>query len=84
MPKSPNELEMDRLLEDEFRVGSIDAKGRLLTMVQVQAAKAQKEAANAAKRNAAYMLWSVIAAAISAVITAAGVAFSVFSHGPTH
>jgi hypothetical protein len=28
------------------------------------------------------MLWSVIAAAVSAIITAAGVTFNVFSHYP--
>jgi outer membrane protein TolC len=83
MPKSPNELEIERLTEAEFKVGSISASDRLLTIVQVQAAEAQKSAANAAKRNATYMLWSVITAAISAVITAASVAFSVFHHVPS-
>jgi outer membrane protein TolC len=81
MPKSPNELEIEKLTEAEFNSGEMSRSDRLLTIVQVQAAEAQKSAANAAKRNATYMLWSVIAAAISAVITAAGVAFSVFSHG---
>ena len=80
MPKSPNELEIERLTEAQFNAGTMSASDRLLTIVQVQAAEAQKSAANAAKRNATYMLWSVLAAAISAVITAAGVAFSVFNH----
>ena len=47
-----------------------------------EAAKAAMATAEATNRNAKYMLWSVIAAAISAVITAAGVAFNVFSHNP--
>jgi hypothetical protein len=62
----------------KIKVGSMDRATGLLTIVQVQAAEAQKTAAEAASKNATYMLWSVIAAAISAVITAAGVAFSVF------
>jgi hypothetical protein len=82
MPKSPNELEIERLTEEEVKIGTMDRSDQLLTIVQVQAAEAQKSAASAAKRNATYMLWSVIAAAISAVITAASVAFNVFTHGP--
>jgi outer membrane protein TolC len=83
MPKSPNELEIEKFTEEQVKVGQMSRSDRLLTIVQVQAAEAQKSAANAAKRNATYMLWSVIAAAISAVITAAGVAFSVFNHVPS-
>jgi len=78
MPKSPIELEIEELTEQEFKSGSMTRSGQILTILQVQAAEAQKAAASAAKRNATYMLWSVIAATISAIITAAGVAFAVF------
>jgi hypothetical protein len=56
------------------------------TQAQKDAARAEKEAAQAAvetahytKRIASYMLWSVFAAAASAIITAAGIAFNLFS-----
>jgi hypothetical protein len=85
--KSNNETEIERITDDLFRSGSIDQRQRLLYRVQVQAAEAQKQAAkaaedaaHAAQRNAVYMLWSVIAAAISAVISAAGIAFAIFNH----
>jgi outer membrane protein TolC len=82
MPKSPNELEIEKLTEEQCKAGLMSRSDQLLTIVQVQAAEAQKSAASAAKRNATYMLWSVIAAAISAIITAASVAFNVFTRGP--
>lgn len=64
------------------------------TLAQIEATEAQKKAADAEKQaadaaiqtadatrlNAKYMLLSVIAAAVSAIITALGVAFNVFSH----
>jgi phage terminase Nu1 subunit (DNA packaging protein) len=56
------------------------------TRAQKDAAKAEKEAAKAAvdtahytKRIASYMFWSVLAAAASAIITAAGIAFNLFN-----
>jgi hypothetical protein len=56
------------------------------TRAQKDAARAERDAAKAAvetahytKRIASYMLWSVFAAAASAIITAAGIAFNLFS-----
>ena len=43
MPKSANELEMERLTENMLRVGAINEAGRLQALVQVQAAEAQKK-----------------------------------------
>jgi hypothetical protein len=80
MPKTLNEIEIEKLTEELVSVGNIGRADQLLAIVQVQAAEAQKAAANAAQNNARYMLWSVSAAAISAVLTAAGIAFSIFRH----
>ncbi len=44
---------------------------------EIQAAEAQKLAARATVKNARYMLWAVIIAAISTVISTAGSVFSV-------
>jgi hypothetical protein len=46
---------------------------------EIQAAEAQKLAARAATKNARYMLWAVVIAAISTIITTAGSLFSVLS-----
>ena len=80
MTKTPNEKEIERATEELVKAGIIDRSSQLLTIVQVQAAEAQKAAAHAAQNNARYMLWSVFAAAISAVLTAAGITFSIFIH----
>jgi hypothetical protein len=47
---------------------------------EAEAARAAVVTAEATSKNAKYMLWSVVAAAASAVITALGVAFNLFSH----
>jgi hypothetical protein len=46
---------------------------------EIQAAEAQKFAARAAVKNARYMLWAVILAAISTIIAMAGSVFNVLS-----
>ena len=46
---------------------------------EIQAAEAQKLAARAATKNARYMLWAVVIAAISTIMTTAGSLFSVLS-----
>lgn len=55
---------------------------KLAAAAEAKAAEAAVATATATERNAKYMLWSVLAAALSAVITAAGVAFNVFSNRP--
>jgi hypothetical protein len=47
---------------------------------QVQSADAQKFAARAAVRTARYMLWAVIIATISTVITATAVVYGIFAN----
>ena len=47
---------------------------------EAEASRAALATAEATSKNARYMLWSVVAAAASAIITALGVAFNVFSH----
>jgi sRNA-binding protein len=51
---------------------------RQAAMAEGEAARAALATADATKRNAKYMLWSVIFAAASAVITAVSVASNVF------
>jgi hypothetical protein len=47
---------------------------------QIEATEAEKRAAGASERNAKYMLWSVIAAAISAIAALVSTAIAVFGH----
>lgn len=47
---------------------------------EIQAAEAQKVAARAAVKNARYMLWAVIIAAISTLISTAGSVFSLIAN----
>jgi hypothetical protein len=49
-------------------------------LAQMEVIAAQRDAAESAKKNANYMLWSVFAASVSAIITALGVAFNAFAH----
>jgi hypothetical protein len=49
-------------------------------LAQMEAIAAQRDAADSAKKNATYMLWSGVAASVSAIITALGVAFNAFAH----
>ena len=49
---------------------------------QVEAARAAIDTAGATKQNAKYMLWSVIAAAFSAVASLVSTAIAVFGHHP--
>jgi hypothetical protein len=53
---------------------------RLAAAAEAKAAEAAVATAKATEQNAKYMFWSVLAAAGSAVITAGGVAFNVFSN----
>jgi hypothetical protein len=51
---------------------------RRQTIALLKATEAQEGAAKAAKQNAKYMLWSVIAAAVSAIASLASTAIAVF------
>jgi hypothetical protein len=55
---------------------------KLAAVAEAKAADAAAATASAAEKNATYMLWSVLAAAASAIITAGRVAFNVFSNHP--
>jgi hypothetical protein len=50
--------------------------GQIMSRV-AQGAEAQKSAARTAEKTARYMLWTAVLAAVSTVITAAGVVFCV-------
>jgi hypothetical protein len=88
MPKDPQDMTLEELsLDLRKRADSLDhltARGemdRRLLIATMDATEAQKAAAQAAKNNATYMLWSVIVAAMAAVasaISAIATAYSVF------
>jgi hypothetical protein len=60
--------------------GSSPLRRRQLRIhAEIRAAEAQKLAARATVKNARYMLWAVIIAAISTIITTAGSVFNVLS-----
>jgi hypothetical protein len=68
----------DEQEEGENTVGGQPTRRRQLRInAEILAAEAQKVAARAAVRNARYMLWAVIVAAISTVVSAAGAVFGV-------
>jgi len=62
--------------ENENAPGPVRRR-QLRIHAEIQAAEAQKLAARAAVKNARYMLWAVIIAAISTIITTAGSVFGV-------
>jgi hypothetical protein len=63
--------------ESENSGGGPTARRRLRINAEILAAEAQKVTARAAVRNARYMLWAVIIAAISTLVSAAGSVFGV-------
>ena len=93
MPKDPQDMTLDELsLDLRKRADSLDhltARGemdRRMLIATMDTTEAQKAAAWAAKRNATYMLWSVIVAATAAVasaISAIATAYSASGEKPT-
>jgi hypothetical protein len=83
VPKEPQDMTLDELsLDLRKRADSLDhltARGemdRRQLIATIEATAAQKAAADAAKSNATYMLWSVIVAAASAFSSAAAAYFA--------
>ena len=71
--------ESDEPEENENEIGP--ARRRQLRInAEIQAAEAQKVAARAAVKNARYMLWAVIIATISTIISTAGSIFGVVAN----
>jgi hypothetical protein len=66
------------LEENEEEPGPVRRR-QLRIHAEIQAAEAQKLAARAAIKNTRYMLWAVIIATVSTLITTAGSVFSVLS-----
>jgi acetamidase/formamidase len=84
MPEQqPFEMSLDDIAR-RMALATLGSQGHTAMMAELSRRQtiSQLEATEAQKKNAAYMLWSVIAAAVSAIITAAGVTFNVFSHYP--
>jgi outer membrane protein TolC len=65
--------ELVKLLENEFDAGLVPRAEVIRAKIDVAVAEAQIQSAIATEYNARYMLWSVIIAAIAAVISAASV-----------
>ena len=59
--------ELLNIFEGEFKVGSLNRAAILRAKMELETANALLRSANASERNAKYMLWSVIAAAVSAL-----------------
>jgi outer membrane protein TolC len=73
----------DRLMaaiEEEFKVGSATQSDILRRKIELETADALLRSAAASERNAKYMLWSVIAAAISALASLGSTVVSAFFH----
>jgi hypothetical protein len=91
VPKEPQDMTLDELsLDLRKRADSLDhltARGemdRRLLIATLEATAAQKNAADAAKSNAKFMLWSVMVAAVSAVSSAAAACFAYAALHVTH
>jgi anti-sigma-K factor RskA len=89
MPKQPQDMTLDELsLDLRKRADSLDhltARGemdRRLLIATLEATEAEKAGAQTAKSNAAYMLWSVIVAAIAAIASAVSAIATAYSAWP--
>jgi hypothetical protein len=89
MPKEPEEMTLEELsLDLRKRADSLDhltAKGemdRRQLIATLEATAAQKAAADAARTNATYVLWSVIVAALAAVASAVSAIATAYSAWP--
>jgi SOS response regulatory protein OraA/RecX len=69
----------DEILRAKMDLGVADAQMQA-AVAEERAAIATEVAAKASVRNARYMLWSVIAAAVSAIASLASTAIAVFGH----
>lgn len=67
------------LMQIHMQTEALEAQ-RLAAEAEMKAANAAESAAKAARANLKYMLWSVLVAAASTAITAAGIAFNIFAH----
>jgi predicted anti-sigma-YlaC factor YlaD len=75
MSQSQNDVEED----DEVESTRARVKQPRVN-VEIQAAEAQRIAARATLRNARYMLWAVIIAAISTLISTAGAVYGLLAN----
>jgi outer membrane protein TolC len=66
MEKADQDLLLS-FLEKRFRVGEVSREDILRTKMELETANALLRSASASERNARYMLWSVIAATVSAI-----------------
>ena len=73
--------EVRRLTQQQYEAGTLGRVDQIKIIAQLEEAEAQKTAARAAERNALYMLWSVIIAASSTIITAASIGFNLIQVG---
>jgi len=67
------------LLRAEMALDTAEAQMRA-ALAEERAARANETAASASEKNARYMLWSVIAAAVSAIASLVSTGIAVFGH----
>jgi outer membrane protein TolC len=72
--------ELLTILENRYRNGAGQRDDILRVKMELEATEAQWRAAIAGERNAKYMLWSIVGAAVSAVAALISTAIAVFGH----
>jgi len=79
-PGSQSHTEMLGELKRRQTIAQLEATEaqKAAAVAEQQAAQAAIETAKATRSNARWMFWAVIASVVSAIITAAGVAFNAF------
>jgi outer membrane protein TolC len=69
-----------QILENQFRSGFLTRDQIYRTKLEIETAESQLRAAKAGEQNARYMLWSVIVAALSAVVSLAATLVTTLHH----
>jgi hypothetical protein len=72
--------ELLQILNNQFKAGFSNRVDILRAKMELETADSQLRSATASERNAQYMLWSVVAAAVSALASLASTIIAVFVH----
>jgi outer membrane protein TolC len=76
-----DKTELLEIINSKFNSGmGVDRSDILRTKMELETAESQLRSAIASERNARYMLWAVIAAAVSALASLASTAIVVLEH----
>jgi hypothetical protein len=78
--KSEEVEDFIRILENEYKAGLLPKAIIYRTKLEIETAESEHRSAVASERNAKYMLWSVVAAAVSAIASLISTVIVVFGH----